>query len=302
MNVGSSGARNEESRFMRKAFLLRISAAALAVLMNVEAAGRDALTGSQALTFTEGSSSIPYRLFQPVGFDLPGTSFPLVLFLHGAGERGTNNTAQVTSHIQGLIDRTEAGSYGAYLLAPQCPSGQDWLNTPLTLALNLVQQFIQTHNVDPSRVYITGLSMGGFGTFRALANRPGMFAAAVPMSGGGTPSLASTYKQTPLWAFHGAADTVVSVSSTRNTITAIENAGGTNERYTELAGQGHVIWAPVYNGNTFSYDTNYTGSYVPDGSSDMYSWLFAQQTVPEPATTLFLLTGAALIGARRRRK
>ena len=288
-------------RFIRKALLLHIFAATLALLVSDEAAARNALTSSQALTFTDGANSIPYRLFEPNGFNTPGSSFPLILFLHGAGERGTNNTAQVTSHIQGLIDRTELGSSAAYLIAPQCPLNQSWLNTPLRLALDLTDQFIATHNVDPTRVYITGLSMGGFGTFEAIVNRPGMFAAAVPMSGGGNPSLANAYAQVPIWSFHGGADTTVPPSSSRNTISAIQNAGGTKERYTELAGQGHVIWAPIYNGNNFAYDTNYTGTYATDGSGDMYTWLFAQQAVPEPTTTVLLLTAAAWIGGRRRR-
>lgn len=279
---------------------LCLGAAGLAISVGGEADARDALTSSQALTYSDGASSIPYRLFQPIGFGVSENKFPLVIFLHGSGERGTNNTSQVKDHIQGLINLTETGNSAAYLIAPQAPAGSGWFGTPLRLVLDLVEQFAATRNVDSSRIYITGLSMGGFGTFEALENRPSLFAAAVPMSGGGDPAFALTYAQTPIWAFHGSADTSVPPSNSRNTITAIENAGGNLERYTELAGKGHVIWSPIYNGGTYNYDTNYTGTFGADGSGDMYSWMFAQQ-IPEPTTATLLICALALVGGRRRR-
>ena len=291
------------------------------MLPGLRAQARDPLTGSIAETYVDGSDSMPYRVFRPTGYDTPNTSFPLVVFLHGNGERGTNNTSQVTSHTQGLIDRTESGSTAAYLLAPQAPAGGQtlqWTNiaypvgsyanptlnapaitNPLRLALDLVEQFAALHNVDRSRIYITGLSMGGYGTWDAIARRPGLFAAAVPLSGGGNISVAGTYAGVPIWAFHGALDTTVPTSGSRNTIAAIENAGGTRERYTELSGQGHNIWAPIYNGGTFSYDTNFTGTYATEGSGDMYSWMFAQ-SIPEPGTASLLALGVVILGRRRR--
>jgi predicted peptidase len=290
----------------------------LAAPVPIEA--RDPITGSVPGIFTDGPNSLPYREYIPAGAGAPGSSFPLVLFLHGAGERGTNNTSQVSSHVQGLIDRTETGFSAAYLLAPQCPTGQQWtdipfltgsysnptlnspaISTPLRLALDLVEQFAETHNVDPNRIYITGLSMGGYGAFDAVARRPDLFAAALPLSGGGNLSAANIYKDVPIWAFHGAADTTVPPSGSRNTIAAIQNAGGTMERYTELAGQAHVIWAPIYNGGTNSFDTNYTGTYGTDGSGDAYTWMFAQTNVPEPSTAMLLFAGITALGVRRRR-
>ena len=283
---------------------LRQSAAKVIALICLcaVAQARDPIASSQALIFSEGGNSIPYRLFEPAGSIAAGTPVPLILFLHGAGERGTNNTSQVAFHIQGLIDRTELGSSAAYLIAPQAAPGQSWSGTPLRLALDLVEQFKATHNVDETRIYITGLSLGGFGAYAALAERPGLFAAAVPMSAGGGTALAAIYAQTPLWDFHGASDTVVPVTSSRTTIAAIQTAGGTRERYTELAGQGHVIWGPIYNGSSYNYDTNYTGTYVPDGSGDVYSWLFSQRQVPEPGTAAMLLASATMLATRRRRK
>ncbi len=286
--------------------------------LGVAVQARDAITGSEALTFTDETSSIPYRLYRPVGWNEPGANFQVVLFLHGAGERGSNNTAHVSSHVQGLIDATEKGEFAAYLIAPQVPSGQQWTNvsfgtgsytnptlnspaisTPLRLTLDLVEQFIEGTGVDESRVYITGLSMGGYGTLDAIARRPDLFAAALPLSGGGNLSFAETYSDVPLWAFHGSVDPTVPVSGSRNTISAIEAAGGTQERYTELAGQGHVIWSPIYNGNTFTYDTNYSGTYTTEGSGNVYSWMFAQ-SIPEPASGVMLAAGAVCLIGRRR--
>src|SRR5436190_19594772 len=137
------------------------------------------------------------------------------------------------------------------------------ITMPLHLALGLVDQFIAQNNVDPTRVYITGLSMGGYGTYDAIARRPDLFAAAAPMSGGGNLGAVNTYKNIPIWDFHGSSDTTVPPSGSRNTITAIQNGGGTLERYSELAG-GHVIWAPIYNGGTNPFDTNYTGTFGSD--------------------------------------
>ena len=301
---------------MRRLSLYGALALACAIVATSHA--RDPITGSEALTYSDGTSSIPYRLFRPVGWDEPGANFPVVLFLHGAGERGSNNTSLVTSHVQGLIDATAAGTFAAYLIAPQVPTNQQWtdvpfglgsysnptlnspaISTPLRLTLDLVEQFAAGVGVDETRIYITGLSMGGYGTFDAIARRPDLFAAALPLSGGGNLSFAGTYTDVPLWAFHGSVDSTVPVSGSRNTISAIETAGGTRERYTELAGQGHVIWSPIYNGNSFQYDTNYSGTYATEGSGNVYSWMFAQ-SVPEPASGMMFAMGAVwLIGRRR---
>jgi len=301
-----------------------LAAFALLLATTALSSARDPLAAGTGNTFTEGANSIPYRLYKPDGYDALGSKFPLVIFLHGDGERGTNNTAQVSAHFQGLLDTTQNGSFAAYLFAPQAPTGgqtNQWtnisyptgsysnptlsapaINLPLQLALDFVDQFIAQNNVDPTRVYITGLSMGGYGTYDAIARRPDLFAAAAPMSGGGNLGAVNTYTNIPIWDFHGDADPTVPVSGSRSTITAIQNGGGTLERYTELAGQGHVIWDPIYNGATEAYDTNYTGTYGTDGSGTLYSWMFAQQkAVPEPTTAALLALGGALTFKRRRR-
>ncbi len=293
---GKLGATRKNKSQHHRGFQTALAALTMFAAASVSNA-RDALTDSLALTYSDSTGSIPYRLFQPTGFDIAETKFPIVLFLHGSGERGTNNKAQVRSHVQGLIDRTETGSSAAYLIAPQAPTGGGWSDQPLQLTLDLVESFAATNNVDASRIYITGLSMGGFGTFAALENRASLFAAAVPMSGGGDPAFALTYAQTPIWAFHGANDRPVPVRYSQDTIAAIQNVGGEHERYTELAGKGHAIWSPIYKGSAYDYDTDFTGTYAVDGSDDIYSWMFAQQ-IPEPTTAALILCAIALVGGR----
>ena len=231
--------------------------------------------GAIAGRVTDANGTIPYRLFRPSGV-MAGQKLPLVLFLHGMGERGTDNQLQLT-WIGGLVNATRSGPYAAYVLAPQIDTSmwfQSFNSNPtvgMELTLKALHQVINTENVDTSRIYVTGLSMGGMGTWDALRREPNTFAAAVPMSGGGDVNTASLIKDIPVWAFHGSADPIVPVSATRDMIQALRDAGG-SPKYTEVAGGGHVIWDPIY------YDQSHT----------LYPWLFAQRRsdVAAPAAPL----------------
>jgi predicted peptidase len=222
------------------------------------------VTNSVTGMVTDGAGSISYRLFEPTGV-AAGQKVPLVVYLHGMGERGTDNVAQ-TTWAGGLLNATRSGQYASYVLAPQIDGNswfQSWSSKPteaMKLTIEAVKKVINTENVDTSRVYVTGVSMGGMGTWDILEREPGMFAAAVPMSGGGDPKSAAKIKDVAVWAFHGADDDLVPVSATRDMIAALKNAGA-NPRYTELAGQGHVIWDPIYD----------------DASNTLYPWLFSQE-------------------------
>lgn len=248
------------------------------------------LSHAQALTWDDGQGhTLPYRLFTPD--NLPADDdIPIVLFLHGSGERGTDNSAQVSSHIDGLIAATQSIQYQSYLLAPQAPTDDRWDNfggdatTSLELTFEILDHLIDTLAIDPERVYITGLSMGGFGTFDALSRRPDLFAAAAPMSGGAPRDIAPIIKDVPLWAFHGLNDTVVSVLQTRRIIRALEAAGAT-PIYSEFAG-GHVVWDPLYR----DLETSATGG-------EFYDWMFSQ-TLPEPSALLMLLILSPLLRRR----
>jgi predicted peptidase len=186
----------------------------------------------------------------------------------------------------------------------------------MALTMQALKQVINTENVDTSRIYVTGVSMGAFGTWDILRRDPGTFAAAVPMSGGGDPATAAAIKDVPIWAFHGSADSVVNVQGTRDMINAL-HAVGSDAKYTEIAGGDHVIWPSVY----------------ADPSNTLYSWLFSQRlasgvdptteaaaapvavasapveapiatgpvAVPEPASLGLVLVGAGALLRRRRR-
>ena len=185
---------------------------------------------------------------------------PLVLFLHGAGERGRDNAAQLKHGVGPILDFFAERNEPVCLLAPQCPEGRKWVevdwaaashamppeaSVSMRLALALVEKTIRTRNIDPSRVYITGLSMGGFGTWDAICRRPDLFAAAMPICGGGDPHQTWRFRTMPVYAVHGRADTVVPTARSREMVTALWSVGGCVS-YTEYPGCGHGSWGPAY--------------------------------------------------------
>ena len=130
-------------------------------------------------------SNLPFRYFVPPGYD-GGQVYPLILFLHGAGERGNDNEAQLNNNANGamrLLDDGNLALQPVFMIAPQCPTDGWWSGATLTSAIGIVDQISATYNIDPDRVYVTGLSMGGMGTWSAVVAEPDRFAAAVPMCG-----------------------------------------------------------------------------------------------------------------------
>ncbi len=198
-----------------------------------------------------------FRILSP-NDDLTNKKYPLVIFLHGAGERGGDNKAQLTHGAKLFAD--SIAKYPCYVVAPQCPTGLRWTEVDWTMdshkqpkepsvSLRLTMEVIEfvkkEYNIDESRIYITGLSMGGFGTWDAICRYPKTFAAAIPVCGGADVTLASLIKQTPIWAFHGATDRVVKVSRSRNMVAAIRKENG-KPKYTEYPNTGHLCWNKAY--------------------------------------------------------
>jgi predicted peptidase len=216
--------------------------------------------------------SLPYRLLKPDDYDAK-IEYPLVLFLHGAGERGNDNDKQLIHGIPSFASPENRKAYPCFLIAPQCPSGAKWVEVdwgaathktpkepsePMRLTFELIDSLRKEFSIDPKRIYVTGLSMGGYGTWDALARRPDLFAAGAPICGGGDENDAKTLAKIPIWTFHGAKDTAVPVARSRNMIAAIKKEGG-DPRYTEYPKEGHASWVPAYR------------------DPELFRWLFAQK-------------------------
>lgn len=202
---------------------------------------------------------IPYRLWVPEKIEA-GKAYPLILFLHGAGERGTDNKQQLKHGVMAILAQAEKLNEPCFLIAPQCPEELWWAdldekklrlaaatapNPRLQAVIALVEDFSKSHAVDPARFYVTGISMGGFGTWDLLGRIPGKIAAALPICGGGEPSIVSRFKEVPIWTFHGDQDPTVPVAATLDMVAALEKAGG-KPRMTIYPGVRHDSWTITY--------------------------------------------------------
>jgi predicted peptidase len=195
--------------------------------------------------------SVPYLLYLPKNYGAetgqPAASkWPLVLFLHGSGE-----SEGPLSNVKkwGLPNFIDHGIQFPYIIAsPQCPPSPKSWNSPeeQKLVLALLDHLTNIFRVDTDRIYLTGLSMGGFGSWRLAADRPDLFAAVVPICGGGNPADADKLKNLPIWAWHGEADAAVPVQRSIEMVDAIKKAGSATIRLTTLAHIGHVSWQAAY--------------------------------------------------------
>lgn len=189
-----------------------------------------------------------------------GKTYPLVLFFHGAGERGDDNTAQLKHGIKAILDGAAKLNQPVFLIAPQCPNGRYWSpldlktgrltesgksNPLLEAVLALADETAKKQPVDGKRFYVTGISMGGYATWDVLSRIPEKIAAAIPICGGGDAPSAPRFKSVPIWAFHGEADPVVPVSATREMTSALEQAGG-KPKVTIYPGVQHDSWTQTY--------------------------------------------------------
>lgn len=167
-------------------------------------------------------------------------AFPLLIFLHGSGERGNDlNKVKVWGPPSFVEQKPD---FPFVVISPQCPEGEWWDVERLDA---LLSKLIKKYRIDPDRVYLTGLSMGGFGTWSWACSHPGRFAAIAPVCGGGEPLLADNLVNVPVWAFHGADDPVVPVSSTIAMTDALQKAGG-EVKVSIYPGVGHDSWRQAY--------------------------------------------------------
>lgn len=202
----------------------------------------------------------PFVVLPPAEVE-PGQKYPLVLFLHGAGERGSD-PALVLAHFPRLMATPEFRKrFPCYLVCPQCEAGKRWVEVDwsrqrhpvlqpeptlmMQRAMASLDQALAEFPIDPDRTYLTGLSMGGFGSWDLAMRRPEQFAAVVPICGGGDPDKVQLVAKLPIWVVHGGADPVVPVARSREMVEALQKIGSP-PRYSELKGVGHDSWTPAY--------------------------------------------------------
>ncbi len=191
------------------------------------------------------TEKIGYQFFLPSDESAKSDAgFPLLLFLHGIGERGSDlNKLKVYGPTAICANPEKAAKWPFILVAPQCPENHFWSASQLRL---LVEQVCETYPVDKNRIYVTGLSMGGFGTWAILGSWPELVAAAAPICGGGDPKLAGKMKDVPVWAFHGDKDPLVPCKMSEAMIEALKKEGNEDARLTIYPGVGHDSWTRAY--------------------------------------------------------
>lgn len=187
-----------------------------------------------------GAVIIDHLLYLPGDYDQNRGRWPLVLFLHGAGERG----AEVVDVARAGPPCLVANGYKlpAIVVSPQCPPRHDWQPEIL---LSLIDEVSMLYRVDARRIYVTGYSMGGIGTWALAAAAPERFAAAAPLCGAGDTSRAEAFRSLPLWVFHGEDDKVVPLKESQEMVDAVRAVGG-NVEFTVYPGEGHGICGRTY--------------------------------------------------------
>ena len=242
--------------------------------------GQDLSAYEKRVFESADGGQLNYRILYPEKYKV-NKKYPLILFLHGGGERGDDNEKQLTHGAKLFLDAKNRKKYPAIVVFPQCAPAPDYwahmvLNEKdgiryrdfpieekpkpsLDRVMQLLEKLVKEEKVDPDRVYWMGLSMGGMGTFELLSRMPDRFAAAIPICGGSNPALASRYaKNTSMWIFHGLKDDVVLPQYSQEMYDAIKTAGG-DVQYTTFPDANHNSWDPTF------------------AQKDLLKWLFSHK-------------------------
>jgi predicted peptidase len=212
--------------------------------------------------FNHDGASLNYRIFQSPKFQID-KKHALVLTLHGSSLRGSDNRAQLKENRgpMELYRYITNNKINAIVVSPQCPSGERWVETPwygeshtmpslpnqtMKLTMALIKSLIASRPVNSNKVYVTGLSLGGFGCWDIIQREPNLFAAAIPICGGGDTAQAVHLKNLPIWIFHGDNDGVVLTKRSRDMYAALKKVGA-KVKYTEYPNTGHDSFTPTYN-------------------------------------------------------
>ncbi|MBR5081816.1 MAG: prolyl oligopeptidase family serine peptidase [Bacteroidales bacterium] len=230
----------------------------------------------EAYCHIEGNDTLPYRLYRSQKADTMTEALPMVIFLHGAGERGNDNYMQLKHCIKYFLDDTVTGRYPFLLMVPQCPNERRWVNTDWSLpehtmdslptaelrgVMTLLDSLTACGVVDSTRVYISGISMGGFGVWDALQRWPEKFAAAIPICGGGDPAFAHVMKDIPIYIFHGMLDGAVMPSRSIQMYNALREVGNEEAILVTYPELGHLCWDEAFS------------------TPGLFEWLFGKNSI-----------------------
>ena len=254
--------------------MIRVLSTIAAVCALAPALPAQRSTGFLDRTVRVGALTMKYQVYVPNPFDRH-QSLPVILFMHGSGERGSDGLKQTQVGMPAQI-RLHRDWFDAIVVMPQCPDDSVFRGAVAEAAFAAFEKSVKEFHGDRARLYVTGLSMGAYGVWQQIVDHPGVFAAAVAVSGGLTPSadmdnlyvsvkgddpyayVAQRTKDLPVWIFHGGQDDVVPTVQSRNLVAAMK-AAGSSPRYTEYPDLGHGAWDRAY------------------GNEDLWAWLFAKR-------------------------
>ena len=222
----------------------------------------------ESQVFISENDTLKYRILKPFNYD-PAKQYPVHLILHGSGERGDDNVAQLTYGAKLFLKKENRENYNSWVIFPQCSINDRWPsldsdswdknfdneikkpNKSLALVILLMDKFIETKQVDKERIYLSGLSMGGMGTFELLYRRPDMFAAATPICGNGSIDFVDRYaNKVHIWVFHGSDDKIVSPKHSLKMVNAIIHSGG-SPKMTLYENTAHGSWINAFDEKDF---------------------------------------------------
>jgi predicted peptidase len=241
---------------MKATFSLLLALSTVFVVMNAKAQTSTSSVTAGSLDWkSTRKGELKYLLYLPPDYSKSSDKkWPLMLFLHGAGERGTDVNRVA---IHGPMSLVKQGTNFPFIIvAPQCPAGQIWENEPL---LQLLDKTTASHNVDTNRIYLTGLSMGGYGSWKLGLTYPERFAAVAPICGGanlievilGTWDKKKDLEKLPIWAFHGAKDDVVPLAESERAVDSLKRGGLKNIKLTIYPEARHDSWKLTYSDPKF---------------------------------------------------
>ncbi|MEZ6059592.1 MAG: prolyl oligopeptidase family serine peptidase [Planctomycetaceae bacterium] len=216
----------------------------------------------EASLTTSDRAQVGYLISFPEDYESAEGKLPLMLFLHGRGE--SYGLLPLVAKWGPPLMAEQGEEFPFILVSPQCPGDDSWSRpTQQARLIELLDHIVKTYKVDESRIYLTGLSMGGYGSWRLAADHPERFAAVVPVCGGGDPADAEKLKALPIWVFHGDQDRAVPFSKSVEMVDAIKAAGGERIRFTTMEHIGHNCWSAAY------------------ATPELYQWLAQQQRTTE---------------------